>query len=72
MICRAGLGSLLLGAPVTAKRKLTHRRKADQLGVSGRTLDRWVAAGIIDAPTYVNGRKFHDEDSQPRQDEAAA
>jgi hypothetical protein len=62
------------GAPdaVKRKRKLSHSQKADQQGVSTRTLDRWIAAGIIDAPIYINGRKYHDEDSQPRQDEAAA
>lgn len=50
-------------------RKLPHTLKAAQLGVSPRTLDRWVEAGIIAAPEYVNGRKFHAEDAQPRRDE---
>jgi hypothetical protein len=59
-------------ATKTTKRKLTHSQKAKQQGVSGRTLDRWIQVGIIEAPIRVNGRKYHNEDSQPRQDEAAA
>ena len=54
------------------KRKLPHPMKAEQQGVSGRTLDRWVKAGIIDPPDYVNGRKYYDEDSQPRRDKERA
>jgi predicted site-specific integrase-resolvase len=54
------------------KRKLTHPKKAEQQGVSGRTLDRWVEQGRIDPPDYVNGRKYYDEDSQPRTDSEAA
>jgi predicted site-specific integrase-resolvase len=54
------------------KRKLPHPKKAEQQGVSGRTLDRWVKAGIIDAPDYVNGRKYYDESSQPSTDSEAA
>ena len=55
-----------------AKRKLSHSKKAEQQGVSPRTLDRWVADRIIDPPEYVNGRKYYDEDTQPRRDRDAA
>jgi predicted site-specific integrase-resolvase len=48
------------------KRKLQHTRKAEQLGISTRTLDRYIVTGQIAKPAYVNGRKYHDEDSEPR------
>jgi predicted site-specific integrase-resolvase len=48
-----------------------HRRKAERLGVSTRTLDRWVDAGIVDKPTYINGRKYHRPNTEPRRDDAA-
>jgi hypothetical protein len=57
---------------VAPKRKLPHGKKAAQQGVSTRTLDRWIDLGIIAAPDYVNGRKYHDEDSQPRRDSERA
>jgi predicted site-specific integrase-resolvase len=47
-------------------RKVTHRRKAEQQGVTVRTLDRWIAAGIIERPDQVNGRNYHREDSEPQ------
>jgi hypothetical protein len=59
------------GAGAAPKRKLPHSKKAAQQGVSARTLDRWIAAGIIDPPVYIHGRKYHDEDSQPRCDQAS-
>lgn len=52
--------------------KLPHGRKAEQLGVSTRTLDRWIEDGVIAPPDYVNGRKYHDEDSRPRRDSERA
>jgi hypothetical protein len=47
---------------------LPHSKKARQQGVCGKTLDRWAEAGIIDKSKYVNGRKYHEIDSQPRHD----
>lgn len=58
--------------PEEFERKLPHTIKARQLGVSTRTLDRWVETGVIDPPERVNGRKFYPEKSQPRRDEHAA
>jgi len=58
--------------PAKLKRKLSHTQKAAQQGISTRTLDRWIEAGIIDQPEYVNGRKYHAEDAQPREDSKEA
>jgi DNA-binding transcriptional MerR regulator len=52
------------------KRRETWRAKARRLGVSPKTLDRWVTKGIISPPSYVNGRKYGDADEEPRLDAA--
>jgi DNA-binding transcriptional MerR regulator len=53
--------------PTTMPRqKLPHGQKAVQLGVSTRTLDRWIADGILPPPDRVNGRKYHDIAAEPR------
>jgi hypothetical protein len=52
------------------KRRESWRKKAERHGVSTRTLDRWVAKGIIPAPQYINGRKYGDADAEPRIDAA--
>jgi len=54
-----------------SKRREPWKRKAERYGVSTRTLDRWVAQGIIAPPEYIRGRKYGDADEQPRQDTAA-
>lgn len=54
----------------TAKRWLPHKLKAAQLGIAGRTLDRWVASGRIEGPRIINCRKFYDEAAQPQVDPA--
>lgn len=41
---------------------VSHSQAARMRGVSGRTLDRWAAAGIIPAPTKINERKYHEVD----------
>jgi predicted site-specific integrase-resolvase len=48
----------------------SHRGKAEQLDVSTKTLDRWVARGLIEPPLRINGRKYHKADSRPRRDGA--
>jgi predicted site-specific integrase-resolvase len=57
-----------VSSPVPAR--VSHRKKAEQLGVSTKTLDRWAASGIIEQPVHINGRKYHSEDSQPKADDA--
>jgi len=52
------------------KRREPWRQKAERHGVSTRTLDRWAAAGIIDPPEKINGRKYGDADEEPRTDAA--
>jgi hypothetical protein len=39
-------------------------------GVSVRTLDRWVAQGILEPPERIRGRKYANPESQPRRDAA--
>jgi hypothetical protein len=52
------------------RRREPWRRHAERHGVSTRTLDRWVAAGILAEPERINGRKFGDPDREPRRDPA--
>jgi DNA-binding transcriptional MerR regulator len=61
-----------MAATTTFFRKLPHTKKAQQLGVSTRTLDRWVEMGVIDPPERINGRKFYPENSRPKTDEQTA
>jgi len=63
--------------PQPTKKKREKRRKswrayAEQRGVSTRTLDRWVVTGRLPPPEYINGRKYIDPDTEPRQDADAA
>jgi predicted site-specific integrase-resolvase len=55
----------------TAKRE-PHRRLAERLGVSTRTLDRWTEAGRLPEPIRVNKRKYWPTDTEPRRDGQAA
>jgi len=45
---------------VTSRRFVSHAVAARMRGVSTKTLDRWAAAGIIDKPETINGRKYHE------------
>ena len=45
-----------------------HRRSAERLGVSTKTVDRWVEHGILPEPERIRGRKYWDPGTQPRQD----
>jgi predicted site-specific integrase-resolvase len=47
---------------------LPYARYAERKGVTTKTLDRWVAKGILPPPKRVNNRKYLDENIQPRQD----
>lgn len=38
---------------------LPHSKAAHIRGVSTRTLDRWVAAGLLPRPEIINKRKYH-------------
>lgn len=50
------------------KRREPWRKHAERHGVTTRTLDRWVAGGVIDPPEYINGLKYANPDAQPRLD----
>jgi hypothetical protein len=58
----------------TGKRRKRFRRRepwpklAARHGVTDRTLDRWVKAGRIPPPEYINGKKYGDPDSPPALD----
>jgi predicted site-specific integrase-resolvase len=41
-------------------------KKADQLGVCTRTLDRWVESGILSQPVRINGRKYWPDNTTPK------
>lgn len=45
---------------ITGRKFISHSAAALLRGVSGRTLDRWAAAGIIPRPVKINDRKYHD------------
>ena len=55
-----------------ARRLIPHRQYAEQKGVSTKTIDRWVADGILAKPVRINNRKYHEEGSEPRRDREAA
>jgi hypothetical protein len=50
------------------KRLEPWRRLAKRQGVSTRTLDRRVAAGVLPPPIRIKGRKYGDPDVMPRCD----
>jgi len=52
------------------KRRESWPAKAKRHGVSTRTLDRWVARGIIDPPEKIRGRKYGNPDEEPLLDDA--
>jgi predicted DNA-binding transcriptional regulator AlpA len=42
-------------------RKLTTRALCQRYDVVDRTIDRWVATGILPKPLYINNRRYWDE-----------
>jgi hypothetical protein len=54
------------GNPKTGprERKLTARLLCDRYGVCDRTLDRWLASGILPKPMRINRIRFWDEASE--------
>lgn len=36
-----------------------HSKAARIRGISARTLDRWIASGLLPRPEKINGRKYH-------------
>jgi predicted DNA-binding transcriptional regulator AlpA len=51
--------------------KLLHMRAiCARYGVSDRTIDRWVEAGELPKPVYIQGRRYWDESELARRDEA--
>jgi hypothetical protein len=56
--------------PRSEKERVAWPRLAERRGVSVRTLDRWVALGIIPEPEYIRGRKYADPNVKPKLDGA--
>jgi hypothetical protein len=54
------------------RRRESHSVFAERLGVSPRTVDRWIEQGILPQPDYVRGRKYWDPATKPRRDADAA
>jgi predicted site-specific integrase-resolvase len=50
----------VLAPQVTGKTFVTNSGAARMRGISVKTLDRWVKAGIVQPPVVINGRKYHD------------
>jgi predicted DNA-binding transcriptional regulator AlpA len=61
-----------LSNSATPKRLIPHRRYAEAHGVSTKTIDRWVADGILPEPTRINARKYFQEGTEPRHDGESA
>ena len=58
------------GVQQYGRRREPWTKHAERFGISVRTLDRWVAQGIIPAPERIRGRKYGDPDTKPRIDVA--
>jgi predicted DNA-binding transcriptional regulator AlpA len=51
--------------------KLLHLRAVcARYGISDRTVDRWVEAGELPKPMYIQGRRYWDESELARRDDA--
>ena len=54
---------------VAPQARESHRRFAERRGVSTKTLDRWVEAGILPEPERIRKRKYWDPNTEPRHDD---
>ena len=43
------------------KKMLPTRALCQRFGIVDRTVDRWVAAGVLPLPTWLNGRRYWPE-----------
>ena len=51
--------------------KLLHLRAVcARYGISDRTVDRWVEAGDLPKPVYIQGRRYWDADELGQRDDA--
>ncbi len=51
--------------------KLLHLRAVcARYGISDRTVDRWVEAGELPKPIYIQGRRYWDADELGQRDDA--
>jgi predicted site-specific integrase-resolvase len=48
--------------------KLTCRALQERYGVVDKTIDRWVQAGVLPAPMYINRRRYWDADEIEHRD----
>jgi predicted DNA-binding transcriptional regulator AlpA len=49
-------------------RKLTSRALQQRYGVVDKTIDRWVATGVLPEPTRINGNRYWDEEEVEQRD----
>ena len=63
-------------APPQRKKRVkqleSHRAFAERLGVSTRTIDRWIRDGLLPRPIRINKRKYWNPSTTPRHDADAA
>jgi hypothetical protein len=50
----------MVAPEVTGRKYVSHAKAAKIRDVSTRSLDRWIAAGIIPRSQIINGRKYHE------------
>jgi DNA-binding transcriptional MerR regulator len=53
----------------TLTRREPARKYAERRGVTVKTLDRWVKAGILQPPERIKNRKYFNPDAEPRRDD---
>jgi predicted site-specific integrase-resolvase len=53
-----------------AKKLLPTRALCERYDIVDRTVDRWVAQGILPAPTIINNRRYWPEDEIERRERA--